>query len=81
MDGEIESHELSELGIIVAQHVGEIVRPIQVGIDGSNAAALTVQVAVDLSRHTGKLGNQVHGVLIHKLNQKKSNERQREYLN
>lgn len=72
MDGEIESHELSELGITVAQHVGKIVRPVQVGINGSNAAALTVQVAVYLSCDTGKLGNQVHGILIHKL--KKKNE-------
>lgn len=68
MDGKIEPHELSKLGISVAQHVGKIVRPIQVGINGANAAAFTVQVAVDLRCHTGKLGNQVHRVLIHKLN-------------
>lgn len=67
MDGEVEPHQLSELDIAVAQHVGEVVGPVQVGVDGANAAAFTVQVTVNLSSDAGQLSNQVHGVLISKL--------------
>lgn len=67
MDGEVEPHQLGELGVTVTQHVGEVVRPVQVGVDGSDAAALTVQVAIDLSGDAWQLGDQVHGVFIHKL--------------
>lgn len=67
MDGEVEPHEFCELCIAVTQHVGEVVRPVQVGVDGTDAASFTVQITVDLSSHAGELGNQVHGVLVHKL--------------
>lgn len=67
VDGEVEPHQLSELGITVAQHVGEVVGPVQVGVDGSDAAAFAVQVTVNLSSDAGQLGSQVHGVLIGKL--------------
>lgn len=67
VDGEVEPHQLSELSIAVAQHVGEVVGPVQVGVDGSDAAAFAVQVAVDLGSNAGQLGNQVHGVFIDKL--------------
>ena len=67
VDSEVESHELSELGIGVAEHVCEIVGPVQVGVNGSNAAAFTVQVAVNLSSDAGQLGDQIHGIFIDKL--------------
>lgn len=68
VDGEVEPHKFSELSrVAVAQHVGEVSGPVQVGVDGANAAALTVQVTVDLSSNTRQLGNQVHGVLIDEL--------------
>lgn len=67
MDGEVEPHQLSELGVAVAQHVGEVVGPVQVGVDGADTAAFAVQVAVNLGGDAGQLGDQVHGVLIHKL--------------
>lgn len=67
MDGEVKPHQLSELGVTVAQHVGEVVGPVQVGVNGSNAAAFTIKVAVDLSSNARQLSNQVHGVLIDKL--------------
>ena len=76
VNGEVEPHQLSELGIAVAQHVGEVVGPVQVGVDGSDAAALTVQVAVDLGCDAGQLGDQVHGVLIDKLVQKTQTQHQ-----
>lgn len=69
MDGEVESHQLRELGLAVAQHVGEVVGPVQAGVDGSDAAALTVQVAINLSSNARQLGNQVHGVFIDELEQ------------
>lgn len=67
VDGEVEPHQLSELGIAVAQHVAEVVGPVQVRVDGSDAAAFAVQVAVDLGSNAWQLGNQVHGVFIDKL--------------
>ena len=70
MDGEVKPHELSELGVAVAQHVGEVVGPVQVGVDGSDTAAFAVQVAVDLGSNAGQLSNQVHGVLVNKLGRK-----------
>lgn len=71
VDGEVKPHQLSELIVAVAQHVGEVVRPVQVGVDGPDAAALAIQVAVDLSSDAGQLGNQVHGVFIDKLGEQK----------
>lgn len=72
MNGEVEPHQLSELRVVVAQHVGEVMRPVQVGVDGSNAAAFAVQVAVDLGSNAGQLSNQIHGVFIDVLNKKKA---------
>lgn len=71
VDGKVKPHQFSELGIAVAQHVGEVVGPVQVWVDGSNTAALTIQVAVDLCSNAGQLGNQVHGVFIDKLREPK----------
>lgn len=72
MDGEVKPHELSELDVTVAQHVGEVVGPVQVGVDGSNTAAFAIQVAVDLGSNAGQLSNQVHGVLVNKLKKNKN---------
>lgn len=72
MDGEVKPHELSELDVAVAQHVGEVVGPVQVGVDGSNTAAFAIQVAVDLGSNAGQLSNQVHGVLVNKLKKNKN---------
>lgn len=67
VDGEVQPHQLSELGVTVAQHVGEVVGPVQVGVDGANTAAFAVQVTINLGSDAGQLSNQVHGVLINKL--------------
>lgn len=67
VDSKIEPHKLSELGITVAQHVSEVMGPVKVGVDGSNTAAFTIQVAVDLGGNAGQLGNQIHGIFIDKL--------------
>lgn len=67
MNGEVESHQLSELGVTVAQHVSEVVGPVQVGVNGTDAAALTVQVAIDFGGNARQLSNQVHGVFVDEL--------------
>lgn len=67
MDGEVQAHELSERGIAVAQHVGEVVGPVQTGVDGADAAALAVKVAVNLGRNAWQFSDQIHGVFIDKL--------------
>ncbi|TNN57221.1 hypothetical protein EYF80_032555 [Liparis tanakae] len=48
VDGEVEPHQLGELGVAVAQHVAEVVGPVQVGVDGSDAAALAHSSATHL---------------------------------
>lgn len=75
VDGEVQPHQLGELGLAVAQHVGEVVGPVQVGVDGADAAAFAVQVAVDLGGDAGQLGDQVHGVLVNKLGEEKRRDR------
>lgn len=64
MDGEVEAHELDEVGVVVAQHGGEVVAPILVGVDGANTLAIAEHVAVDGSGHDWQLGNQIHRVLV-----------------
>ena len=70
VDGEVQPHQLSELRVVIAQHGSEVSRPILGGVDGANAGAVTVKVAVDGGSNGGQLGNQVHGVLKAQLQNK-----------
>ena len=63
MDCQVESHELSEHLILVSNHLGEVVGPILVSINGAWSSAISVEVVVDGSSNHGQLGNHVHGVL------------------
>ena len=63
VNGEIKSHQLSEHGILVADHLGEVVGPVLVGVDGAGGGALPEQVVVDGGSDHGQLGNHVHGIL------------------
>ena len=63
VDGQIESEQLVELRIVVAEHVGEVRAPVEFGVDRSDIAVL-VGVAVDDGGDCGKLGDQVHGVFV-----------------
>lgn len=63
MDGQVQTHELSKLGVVEPKHVSQIVRPVLGGVDGSNNTILEC-VAVDVRGNDGKLGNQVHAILI-----------------
>ena len=67
MNGQIKSHKLGEVGIIVAKHACEVSRPILVDIDGANARALAIQISVNDGGNSRQLSNQVHGVLVHVL--------------
>ena len=63
MDGEVEPHELSEHWVLVADHLGEVVRPVLGRVDGAGGSTVPVQVVVDGGGHHGQLGDHVHGVL------------------
>ena len=47
VDGEVETHQLDELRVVVAQHRREVVRPVLAGVDGADALAALVQVSGD----------------------------------
>jgi len=66
---QVETHQIDELVILVAQHVRKVGRPVLFGVNGTHARAIAVEVAVDngshrlaiwqlspscLHRHTGK---------------------------
>lgn len=67
MDGEVETHQLSELGVVEAEHVAVVGRPVLVVIDGTDALPVAVCVAVDGRRDHRQLGDQVHRVFVHVL--------------
>ncbi|CAN8021823.1 unnamed protein product, partial [Ixodes persulcatus] len=63
VDGEIQPHELGEGRVVVAEHGGEVRRPVLGHVDGPDAAALAEQVAVDGGRNRRELGHQGHRVI------------------
>ena len=63
VDGQVETHQLGEHGILVADHLGEVVRPILRGVNGAGRCSLPVQVVVDGGGNHGQLSDQVHAVL------------------
>ena len=64
VDGQVKTHELGEHGVLVADHLGEVVGPILLGVDGGGGGAVLIQVVVDGRGHHGQLGDEVHGVLV-----------------
>uniref|UniRef100_A0A2M4C5E3 Putative secreted protein n=1 Tax=Anopheles marajoara TaxID=58244 RepID=A0A2M4C5E3_9DIPT len=67
VDGEVQAHQLGELLVLVAQHLGEVGRPILLRVDRPDTLAVAVRVAVDGGRDHRQLGDQVHAVLVHVL--------------
>lgn len=67
MDGEVQTHQLGELRVVEAEHGAVVGRPILVVVDGADAFAITVRVAVDGRRNHWQFSNQVHGVFVHVL--------------
>ena len=41
MNGHVKPHELGEHGVLVADHLGEVVGPILGGVDGAGGGALS----------------------------------------
>lgn len=64
MDGEIKTHQLGELFVVIAQHASEVGGPIEFWVDGSDALSVTVSVAVDGGGDDWELGNQIHAVFV-----------------
>ena len=62
VDGQVETHELGEHGVLVADHLGEVVAPVLLWVDGAGTLALLEEVVVDCGCHDGELGDQVHRV-------------------
>lgn len=63
VDGEVKSHELSELLVIVANHIGEVLGPIGIWVNDAQTGTVSVEVVVDLGGNRWQLGDQVHAVL------------------
>lgn len=65
VNGEIKTHQFSELLVVaIAQHAGEVGRPIEFWVNGADALSVTVSVAVDGGGNDWQLCNQVHAVLV-----------------
>jgi len=63
VDGQVQTHQLNEVVVVaVAELVGQVERVVLVLLDRGDLAVLE-DVAVDLGRNGGQLGNEVHRVL------------------
>ena len=59
MDGDVETHQLDEAGLVAeAKEVGQVPGVVLGGID-SGDFALTIDVAVDTTSNVGELGNTI----------------------
>ena len=64
VDGQVQPHQLDKGGVVtVSEHAGKVGRVVLGGVDGSDLA-VTVDVLEDSGSNDGKLGNQVHAVLV-----------------
>lgn len=63
VNGEISSNAFLHLLLLVAHHVAEVAGPVEVRVRSDNFGIL-VLVAVDEGAEVGKLGEQIHGILI-----------------
>ena len=59
VDREVEPEKFGELGIVEAQHGGEVSRPVLVLSDAAHLT-VTIQVPVDDSSYSWQLGYQIH---------------------
>ena len=64
VDGHVQAHQLDELGIIVADHLAEVGRPVKALVNGWGGGLLAVQVVVDDGGDGGQVGDAVHAVLV-----------------
>ena len=66
-DGQVQTHQLPELGFLDAQQVGQVGRPVQAGLRGRDVVALLVVAPVDVGRHQRQPAQQQDGVIEHRL--------------
>lgn len=65
MDGKVKTHKLCEFFVsIIAQHAGEVGRPIEFWVNCPDSLSVMVGVAVDGGSNDWELGNQVHAVFV-----------------
>ena len=64
VNGHVQTHQLDELGVIVADHLAEVGRPVEALVNGWGGGLLAVQVVVDDGGDGGQVGEAVHAVLV-----------------
>ena len=64
VNGEVESHQLNELGILEADLVAIVGRPIHVRVGRWQGGAFAVQVVVDFGSDRHQVGNAVHAIFV-----------------
>ena len=63
VNSHVQTHQFTELFVVVPQHVGKVSGPIQLGI-WLNVFAPFVRTSVDVGRNTRKARNQIHRIFI-----------------
>jgi hypothetical protein len=68
VDGEVETHEFVEGGVVEAKRFGEAGTPVKLGIDvtGGDGSLMGVS-AVDVGGNARETGNEIKGILISKI--------------
>ena len=61
---QVEADEFGELLIFISQHLGEVVGPILLCVNGAYARTVLVRVAIHQGGDSGQFCNQIHSVLI-----------------
>ena len=69
VDGEVKPHELSELRVIISEHVSKIGTPVKFWVNGAHGRPIAVQIPINDGRYSGEFGDQVHRVFVTKLQQ------------
>lgn len=64
VNGQIQTQQLCELWVIIAQHGSKICTPILVGVNRADTCSISVQVTVYYSSHRWQFGNEIHGIFI-----------------
>lgn len=67
VNGEVKTHEFSEIGLIVSQHACEVVAPVFVHVYNTHRGPSAVKVPVNNGSNGGQPGDKVHGVFVNVL--------------
>ena len=66
VDVEVQPHQVIEIGLVVADLVGQVGRPVELRVGGDVLGAL-VAAHVDAGRDLGQLGDDVHDIFEHRI--------------